>query len=171
MIPKPLPHAGINPIGDCGACCLGALSNKSIREIYDIYGHEQLSYHGIITTIQRLGLEYENFLPNYYMITNQVDWFPFGMPAYQNWMSWFQLSLGRTNRNMVGIAHVNLNGKANLDPYVDHYVLIQVKDMGDGAVNKIVEVRCPTKGDFELPTKDFLLKYGGYNTIWITPKI
>jgi len=50
-------------------------------------------------------------------------------------------------------------------------VLITVSNEGDNAVNKMVNVSCPTKGFYRVTAHDFLLKYGGYNTIWVHPKV
>ena len=165
---KILSHAQIVKNGDCGACCIGTLAGISVKEVYKILGSERsLPYHDILTILQRLGLEYENWLPKYHMIDNREDWFTFGYPAYQNWMEWFDISLARTKRGLIGIAHINLHGRANIDPYADHWVLIVVKKKGDDAKDKIVNISCPTKGEYYVTAHDFLWKYGGYNTIWV----
>lgn len=169
---KILSHAGIMNEGDCGACCIGTIAGISVKDVYKIYGKELcLPYHAILTIIQRLGIEYENWLPKYNMIDNREDWFTFGFPAHQNWLEWFKVSLGRSNRKMIGISNVNLHGKANYDPYADHWVLITISDNGDGYKNKIVHINCPTKGYYKVNAQEFLMKYGGYNTIWVYPKI
>lgn len=169
---KVLSDAGIVPHGDCGACCLGTLLGISVEKAYEIYGNQTgLSYRAIINILQKSATIYENFLPSYSMLNNSQDWFPFGYPAYKNWMAWFNLSRERTNRGMVGISPINFNCRGNIDPCADHYVLITVEDRGEPAKDKIVCINCPTKGYYELSAHDFLMKCGGYNTIWVEPKV
>jgi len=153
---KILPHAGIVKEGDCGACCIGTVAKISVKEVYQIYGSESpLAYHAIITILQKLGMEYENWLPACRVTDNREDWFTFGYPAYENWMEWFKVSMGRTKRNMIGIAHVNLHGKANIDPYADHWVLITVEDKGSDGKDKMVNIHCSTKGNYSVDANDF----------------
>ena len=168
---KILSHAGILKEGDCGACCIGTIAGLSVQDVYDILDElRNINYSLVLTILQKLSIEYENWLPNYHMIDNREDWFPFGYPAHQNWMEWFKISQDRTNKKMIGIANINLNGKANIDPYADHWVLITVSDEGDKSINKMVNISCPTKGYYRVNAKDFLMMYGGYNTIWVYPK-
>lgn len=166
-----LPHAGIMKKGDCGACCIGTIAGISVKGVYDVINEPRyLSYHLVLTILQRLAIEHENWLPKYHMIDNREDWFTFGYPAYQNWYEWFRVSEGRTNRKMIGIAHVNSKGKANIDTYADHWVLITVSNNGEHYKDKIVHINCPTKGHHSVNAQEFLMKWGGYNAIWVHPK-
>jgi len=35
---RALPQQGIHPKGDCGACCLAAVTDQSVQHIYDVFG-------------------------------------------------------------------------------------------------------------------------------------
>ena len=167
---KVLKHAGIVKQGDCGACCLGALLNVPVETIYDIFGRKKgLSYGDIVGILQKLGIEHENFLPKDEFIDNRPDWFTFNRPAFSNWMSWFDLSIRRIKQGYIGIAFVNSKGIANIDPFADHFVLITVEKNGSYAKDKMVNISCSNRGEFSVTAHDFLMKHGGYNTIWVKP--
>lgn len=169
---RALPHAGINPDGDCGPACLAGIMGKSIREIYDLFGQVKngLSYDHCIKFLFRNHIWYENHLPSDPYIDENPEWFNYGKPSHHNFIRWFDLSKRRLNAGLVGMAQVNARGKANIEDFQDHWVLIYgFKQLSDNAVDKIILVSCPTKGEFEVDAKDFLWKYGGYNTIWIQP--
>lgn len=166
-----LSHAGIIKEGDCGACCLGAILGKTVKEIYDFFPEPRnIAYHDVITVLQKSGTEYFNHFPILKFHDMRPDWFHFGFPGHHNWIAWFDQAESFVNAGKIGMAHVNLQGRANTEDYVDHWVLIQVEKHGSNAIDKIVNVSCPTKGNYNVVAKDFLWKYGGYNTIWVTPK-
>lgn len=169
---KALPHAGINESGDCGPCCVGSISRKSVREIYDLFVEipSGVCYGDIIMLLNKLGIEYENYLPSDRHWAENPEFFPIGKPSWRNWISWYELSQTRLRRGMIGIAPVNMKGELNITDYINHFVLIVgFKQTGDSASDKKVLISCPTKGDFEIQPKDFLWHYGGYNAIWVKP--
>ena len=169
---RALSHEGVNKTGDCGPACLAGISGKSITEIYHIHGRiDGLSYSDIIKTLNVLGLEYENYLPNYNRHSDNPEYFEFGMPAYRNFNAWWDLSISRMKKGFVGLAKVHINGQANTEDFANHFVIIygMQKRKEHSAKDLIVLISCPTKGEYEIEAKNFLWKYGGYNAIWVKP--
>lgn len=169
---RALSHAGLNKDGDCGPACIAGVSGKEIHEIYELHGRvDGLSYSSVIKLLNLMGIEYENFLPSYNMYSQNPEYYEFGMPAYINFKAWWDLSKDRINRGMVGLAKINMDGKANIEDFANHFVIIYglEKRKEHSAKDLIVLISCPTKGEYEVPVKEFLWKYGGYNAIWVKP--
>lgn len=170
---RALPHANINPQGDCAPACIAGISGKTIQDIYKLNGRiDGLAYSDVIRVLNLLGLEYENFLPSYKMHSDNPEYFEFGMPSHRNFNAWWELSVNRMQQGMVGLAKVHPNGLANIEDYTNHFVIIcgLEKRQEHSAKDLSVMISCPTKGEYEVPVKDFLWKYGGYNSIWVKPK-
>lgn len=168
---KALSHVGINKQGDCGPCCLGAVTGKSVKEIYKLWGQvDGFTYDRMENLLFKMGFYYENYLPAEKWASESPEWFPFGKPSHRNFIEWFDLSWKRYKSGLIGLAQVNSKGNAHNDDFTDHWVLINgLEWKSDNAVDKIVCISCPTHKEFKIPSKDFLRKYGGYNTIWVKP--
>lgn len=166
---RALPHAGINKAGDCGPACIAGIMNKSVKEIYDLFGKEVngLCYDWAVKFLYRNKIYYENHLPADNYVDENPQWFTFGKPSWWNFIKWFELSKSRMKAGLVGLAQVNMNGNAHNDEYTDHWVLIYgFEQNGENAADKLLLISCPTKGEFKVEAKKFLRQYGGYNTIW-----
>ena len=162
----------LNDKGDCAPCCIAGISKASLTEIYDIVGGVKngLAYIDIIYILDKLHIAHENYLPSDNMWSNNPEYFTFGRPSWYNFQGWWKLSEQRMNRGFVGLANVNFNGKANIEDYTDHFVLIYgLEQKSEMAKDKLVLISCSAKGEYKIAVKDFLWKHGGYNTIWAKP--
>ena len=170
---KAIRQQGINLKGDCGPCCLASVSGKTVQEIYDLHGRtDGLTYMDVTNILWKLGMKYENYLPTEKWSSEDPAWFSIGKPSWKSFIEWYDLSIQRRDRGLVGLAMVNSKANANEDCYMDHWVIISgLKYKGPNAVDKIVCVSCPTKGEFEVDAPTFLKKHGGWNTIWVKPII
>ena len=166
------PRPMLNSMGDCAPCCIAGVSRKPLLEIYDIVGGVKngITYMDVIRILNELHIPYENYLPSESMWSNNPEYFTFGRPSWYNFQEWWKLSNQRINNGLIGLANVNFNGKANIEDYTDHFVIIYGLDKkSEAAVDKLVLISCPAKGEYRIPVKEFLWKHGGYNTIWVKP--
>ena len=169
---RALPHNGRNQQGDCGPCCLGAILELTVNDVYDnILGYvDGMTYDRMVKALWRKGVYFENYIPSDAVCDNNPEWFTFGRPSWRNFIRWFDLTKQRLNYGLVGIAQVNMRGNAHNDDFTDHWVIIYgYKQKSENAVDKVVLISCPTRGEFEIDAKTFLRQYGGYNTIWVQP--
>jgi len=164
-----LKQAGIATGGDCGACCIGAVANKSVAEVYnEVYGEVRngLDYDDIIRALKHYDFEFDVALPKDLRPTAE-RWKQFGNPSWFNFISWCDNAYGKINAGYVGIAQVNINGKGCLEDFTDHWVIINGITYGESGAGKIVHVSCPSNRVHDMPAKDFLRFHGGYNAIWV----
>lgn len=166
---RALPHAGINPGGDCGPACIAGIMGTTVEEVYNLLGKkvDGLCYDWVTKFLFRNKIYYENHLPSDQFIDENPQWFSFGRPSWWNFIEWYELSKRRMRAGLVGLAQVNMNGNAHNDDCVDHWVIIYgFEQISKNAVDKLLLISCPTKGEYKVDAKTFLRRYGGYNTIW-----
>lgn len=171
---RAIPQQGINSKGDCGQCCLAGITNKSVKEIYQIQGViDGLTYFSMMSLIKKLGIKYNNKLPYLDDWRMNEEWQTFGRPSYMLTQEWLENAYSRTLNGWIGLCGVNLNGKAIEEEIADHWVLLYkiTYDPQKLYKEKNVYISCPTKGERIFNAKDFLKNYGGYNTIWVKPLI
>ena len=181
MAIKAKPHAGINHGGDCGPCCLAGITGMTVREVYDICFNgtvDGTSYEDVYEACWKLKIGkhiryFHNQLP-LSMKHLEPRYQPFGNPSWENFNEWLSNAISQLKQGYVGLANVNMDGKAPGDLrhqwMTNHWVLIvgAVDDMSDGD-RRMVHISCPTRGEFTIHPMEFLINYGGYNTIWVLP--
>ncbi len=175
-----LPHAGINPGGDCGPACIAPIIGISIREFYDTYhpSFEAMAYCDVYSILWRLKHEgkikhLDNSLPANSKLFNP-EYMAFGNPSWENFISWSNKADYEIRHGYIGLAQVNNNGNAAGDMkhqfMVNHWVLINGFTLAERSPDSRVHISCSNHGQYEKTPIEFLMNYGGYNTIWVLPK-
>lgn len=173
-------HEGINPGGDCGPCCLAGVTFMDVKAIYENYFHriDGVSYGDMISACYKLYWDLKiKAVDNKLVAEHKIqdpEYATFGNPSWENFNNWFKHVIQKTSTGWVGIAQVHQDGKAAGDLkhqfYTNHWVLIiGGQDDKREFNNRLVHISCPTKGVYSVPPLEFLMNYGGYNTIWVLP--
>ncbi len=171
--------------GDCGLCVIGGITGISKSELIEKYNGRGngMDYEDLykvcwmLFSDKKLNWIY-NDLPRdvRYMSASGAD---FGHPSWTNFISWSEQAKRMLNAGCLGIAKVNMSGNAMGDRthqfVTDHWVMIRGINYGkDGDVeyegkSRVVHISCSVRGEYSVNCFEFLLNYGGYNTIWIRP--
>lgn len=174
-------HQGINPAGDCGPCCLSGLTGISVREIYDNYFTriDGTSYGQMLAACWKLYWEKKiQWVTNKLCVNNKIqdpEYSTFGNPSWENFNEWLRHVITMTNQGYVGIAEVEIHGKApgelKYQFMTNHWVLITGGEDGllDNNDKRLIHVSCPSRGEYSIHPLEFLINYGGYNVIWVLP--
>lgn len=167
---------GINPMGDCGPCCLSGVTGVPVQQVYDDFGKiDGMTYDCMLKMcwyyVSHRHLHHVmNDLPDAGDYLCHPRWMTYGRPSWMNEYNWMNHVSASLAGGYIGIAPVNLHGRALQEQmHSNHWVLIVGCDNPSEAANRKVYISCPTKGDFVVNSKDFLMHYGGYNTIWVKP--
>jgi hypothetical protein len=166
---------GINPSGDCGPCCLAGVTGVSVDQIYKDFGRidgmtydcmYQMSWRYAVNGLLRC---VSNDLPSLDSSAENPRWMTFGRPSWFNEYGWISNVSAKIIGGWIGIAMVNLWGKALEEEHANHWVLVVGCNNSESFKDRTVDISCPTRGEFTIQSKDFLKNYGGYNVIWVKP--
>jgi hypothetical protein len=161
---------------DCGLCVLSGITGIDKSEIANKYRGkwEGMSYDDLFATCWMLfadghltWIDYE--LPKEITYHNPAH-HVFGKPSWENFNNWAAHAEYHLNAGCLGIAQVHHSGNAmgnRKHQFVaDHWVMINGIDN-----NRVVHISCSLKGNYSVPIFEFLMNYGGYNAIWVKPKL
>ncbi len=197
--PVPQPHPYIVSGGDCGGCCLTGLLNfppEKIREIYEMAWENQDD--GKINSFSMVSMQraLDNFmyrqklieiwiddyvLPTAYVSTTWGMPTPWGYPGYKLEMEWTQRLRTYLEAGYVGLAEVLFSGESNItNEYkhkdTNHWILLTgarsifiSNEFGGGHWERQIRMSCSVKGNVWLKAKQFLMRYGGFKTLYIRP--
>jgi hypothetical protein len=182
---KAAPHAGLNPGGDCGPACLAGLTGYSVKEIYDLcfrgviqgtcYDHMYAACWKLYWEDKFTWIDTE-LPPNNKIPSHEFQ--IFGNPSWENFREWTKKANYMTrNAGCAGIVQINMWGEAFGDRKhqlsTNHWALIVDAhyDKDSAATEQKVTISCPTRGEYTVESFEFLMNYGGYNAIWVKPKI
>lgn len=176
------PSPFIQPGGDCVACCVGALTDLSVIEVYTRFGMENLSGHpqvrDVLYQADRDGLLDRATFSMPVWPAAIPDWYAsYGLASHWMATEWFDYLRTHLEAGMYGLAFVDMSKRSGPP---DHAVLIvgaRVRvqtDPTDGGRSFIPEllVSCSS-----LSTPDeewvkpalFLRERGGYNLMFARP--
>lgn len=171
---KAVPQQGINPKGDCGPCCMAGIIGVPVAKIYEMLGRiDGMTYFCMVDLCQKL--QTEGFISEWdNKLLEKAEWESepwvntFGRPAWMNCFPWTNHVSAKLHSGWVGLAMVNMRGQALTDNMTaNHWVLIVGCKNGENKSDKMLKISCPTLGDYEKNAYEFLMHYGGYNTIWV----
>jgi hypothetical protein len=183
----PQPQLSLSPGGDCAACVLAGIFDKTILEVY-----EQL-YKGaggapsrpdtmcalhcakVLGWVSRLVTDTPVWpIPDEYLA--------FGPAGYLHNLEWFAYATMAMEAGYYGVASVVFNktgSRGQCPPPTDHLVLlcgvrevpVEVRE-GVRRIDQQVLVSCSAKTSPDeewVEVRDFLTNRGGYNAMWVRP--
>lgn len=175
---------------DCGLCVLSGITGISKQDLVDKYKArwEGMAYSDMMEVCYRLfAFDYlswiDNELPKETKYS-KAEYYPFGKPSWENFLSWGDRLKEKIKAGCVGIAQVHASGSAMGDRKhqfsLNHWVLIKGFEDIDGTFDddgnlltpydRSVYVSCNSRGTYKVDWLEFLMNYGGYNTIYVKPK-
>jgi hypothetical protein len=181
---KAAPHAGINPGGDCGPSCIAGVTGLTVKQVYDQYfngRYDGTCYQDMLAACWKLYHEDKiTWIDNKLPFENSIkdpEYAVFGNPSWSNFNNWLDNAIQHINAGCIGLAQVHLHGNAMGDRKHqfshNHWLLIVGATTNENQDweedNRKVYLSCPTHGEFSKHPLEFLMNYGGYNTIWIKP--
>lgn len=176
-------HAGLNSGGDCGPACLSGIVGLPVAEIYKNYFNriDGVCYGDMYAACWKLYAEGKlRWVTNQLPKNNKIpdpEYMVFGNPSWENFWEFSRHAHQQLSYGNVGIASVNMNGEAFGDRKhqlsTNHWVLIKGIDYNEEmtASELLIHISCPTHGEYTKGVFEFLMNYGGYNSIWVKPQV
>ncbi len=173
-LPQPRPY--IKSYGDCGACSLGGILGLSVEQVYSKFDSDGITNANEMGRCLRCSVSYglaDRMLDVPCEWPNNRHMRAFGNPAVNEYLPWFNQVRMAVDAGYYGLAMVQFS--AQRGPETDHWVVLSGARTDGPIVGKIitgeVQVSCSVKGKYWIDARDFLQTMGGYETLFIRPKV
>lgn len=184
----PVKQIGFIKGGDCAAASLEMVTGIPQRELYEKYGDryyksEDIAGFELRSCVKLLRkfkeLKIISDIDTYVIPINHYkdDGYEFsyktwGWVSWNNWVEWYEKLKSKIDDGWVGLVEVAFRGFAKERDFMYNHIQVingynEFKDSISGNLIKEIISTCSVDGELIIHPKQFLLNYGGYNTIWV----
>ncbi len=183
VVPQPVPHVFAG--GDCGACVLGGLTGKTVKEVYDIFQDGKVApfhWHAMYSALweaKSLGLVDRIITAVPMWVDNAHDGFwSWGLPSTMQSLAWFAYLQMGLDAGYYALALVDADKKGLNGHGTNHWVMLvgartrRIPFENGATIEHDVLVSCSstkTPDEEWVEVGDFLKERGGFNLLLARP--